>query len=250
MIGKERKILATIPIQKVSKETKRFPATINRYISSLSTILTYAKKLRWIDENPCFALSKLKEAAGRDRILTEEEIFKLLLACKDSSNPYLYCIVLIAITSGARKGEILSLKWSDIDFENKVAYLRQTKNNHPRTIPLVDKVIEKLQKILKDRNPLKDLVFASTSAFGKIDIKKPWQQALQKADIQNCVFHNLRHLFTTLAAKQGASALELRTATGHRSLEMLQRYSHLESNITRKYSENISNQILGEKNDR
>ncbi|NGX34811.1 MAG: Tyrosine recombinase XerD [Candidatus Anoxychlamydiales bacterium] len=244
-IGKERQLLINTP---TTKGTKRSPATVNRYMSSLSAILTYAKKLKWIDENPCFAFSKLKESDGRDRVLSTDEIQRLLSACKESANQYLYCIVLISITTGARKGEILALKWPDIDFENKIAFLRITKNNKPRTIPLIDEVIEDLQKFYQNRNVHKPLVFASKTAFGKIDIKKSWNKALQTADIKNYVFHSNRHLFATLVAKQGASTLELQTATGHSSLSMLQRYTHLQANITRKYTENISNQILGGKN--
>jgi integrase len=248
LIGKERQKLINTLISKGSKVSKRSPATINRYMSSLSTVLTYAKKIKWIAENPCFAFTKLKESDGRDRILLIDEVQRLLSVCKESINQYLYCVVLISITTGARKSEILNLNWSDIDFENKIAFLRITKNNKPRTIPLIDEVIEDLQKLYQNRNINKSLVFASKTAFGKIDIKKSWHKALQAADIKNYVFHSNRHLFATLVAKQGASSLELQTATGHSSLSMLQRYTHLQANITRKYSENISNQILGGKN--
>lgn len=244
MIGKERQTLINTPIKKGTQKQKRSPATVNRYMSSLSTILTYAKKLKWIDENPCFNITKLKESPGRDRALTTKEAANLLLACQKSSSSYLYCIVLIAITTGARKSEILSLKWDDIDFENKIAYLKDTKNTHPRTIPLVDEIITELQKMHTLRNPHKPLVFASKTAFGKIDITKPWKKALKASGITNFVFHSLRHSFATFAAKQGASSLELQTATGHRSLEMLQRYTHLEASLTRKFSKNISQTIL------
>ena len=249
-IGKERKILINTPTKKGTKTALRSSATINRYFSSLSTILTYAKKLRWIEENPCFSLSKLKESDGKERALTAEEAIKLIQACKASKNLYLYCIVLIAITSGARKSEILSLKWSDVDLENKIAFLRKTKNNRPRTIPLVDEIVAELKKISQKRCQYKQLIFASKTAFGKIDIKKAWEYALQTSGINSCRFHDLRHSFATFAAQQGASSLELQTATGHRCLEMLQRYTHLEGNLTRKYSENISKQILRGQNDR
>ena len=249
LIGKERQRLVSTPIKKGTKTTKRSPATANRYFSSLSTLLTYAKRLHWIHDNPCFSLSKLKEAPGRERALTPEEIKHLLHACKQSKNPYLYCIVLIAITSGARKSEITSLKWTDIDFQNQVAFIRHTKNGRPRTIPLVNEVIKELHKLFAAHNPLKPQVFASKSAFGSIDIKKAWEYALKKSGIAHCRFHDARHSFATLAAQQGASALELQTATGHRSLEMLQRYTHLEASMTRKFSENISKQIFGEIHD-
>ncbi|KPK32599.1 MAG: hypothetical protein AMS24_03770 [Chlamydiae bacterium SM23_39] len=187
-IGKERQLLLDNNITKGTKIFKRSPATINRYISSLSAIFSYAKKLKWIDENPCFALSKLKESKSRDRILTNKEITHLLDACKESSNSYLYCIVLIALTTGARKGEILSLKWSDIDFNNQIAFLRHTKNGHPRTIPLVNEIIKELKKIFENKKPNKELIFASKTSFGKIDIKKSWARALKKANIIRICF--------------------------------------------------------------
>jgi len=80
------------------------------------------------------SLTKLKENPGRERILTPEEIDQLLTACKESRSPYLYPIVLIAITTGARQGEILNLEWRHIDFDNKLAYLKETKNGRPRSI--------------------------------------------------------------------------------------------------------------------
>lgn len=243
LIGKERQLLIDTPINKESQISKRTPATVNRYMSSLSSVLTYAKKLRWIDENPCFVLSKLKENNSRDRILSIEEATKLLNVCKESTNSYLYCIVLTAITTGARKSEILNLKWRDIDFQNNVAYLIKTKNNKPRVIPLVPEVIAELNKLFESRNTNKELVFASKTAFGKIDITKSFTIALSLAGIKNFRFHDLRHTFATYAARQGASSLELQTATGHSTLTMLQRYTHLEGNLTRKFSENISNQI-------
>jgi len=82
----------------------------------------------WINANPCLKLKKLKEAPGRDRILSEEEIDKLLQSCCESRSPYLYSIVLIALTTGSRLGEILSLEWNHVDFDNRLALLKTTKN--------------------------------------------------------------------------------------------------------------------------
>jgi len=108
LIGKERLILADTPTQ---KGTKRTPSTINRYMASLSSLLTYAAQhLRWISENPALRLIKLKENPGRDRVLSEEEITRLLAASRESKNHYLYCIILLSLTTGARQGEILNLK--------------------------------------------------------------------------------------------------------------------------------------------
>lgn len=241
LIGKERQLLANTP---TLKNKKRSSATVNRYLASLSTLLSHAVRLRWITENPCFKLIKLKENPGRDRVLTHEEINRLLEACKESKSPYLYCFVLMSLTTGARQGEILNLEWRHIDFENQIAHLKETKNGHPRSISLVGPIIAELNHLFQKRNPLKPLVFASKTAFGKIDLKKSWQAALKKSQIFNCRVHDMRHTFCTLAASQGASNLELATATGHKSLNMLQRYTHMDVQVTKKYSKNIADQII------
>ncbi len=151
---------------------------------------------------------------------------------------------MISLTTGARQGEILNLEWRHVDFDNKLAYLKETKNGKPRSIALVDAVIEELQTLYQQRNSVKPLVFASKTAFGKIDLKKAWKAALDRAGIADCRAHDMRHTFCSLAAQQGASNLELATAMGHRTLNMLQRYTHLDVQVTKKFSKNISEQIL------
>lgn len=241
LLGQERQFFASTP---TNKNTQRTPSTVNRYMASLSAILSYAVQLRWIDENPCFRLNKLKEASGRDRVLSPDEISRLLVSCQESKSPYLYCLVLMSLTTGARQGELLGLEWRDVDLENKVAHLKETKNGRPRSISLPDPLIEELKALHQARNPSKPLVFASKTAFGRIDIKKAWKEALKRAEIKDCRAHDMRHTFCTMAAAQGASNLELATAMGHRTLTMLQRYTHLDVQVTKKFSKNISKQIL------
>jgi integrase len=150
----------------------------------------------------------------------------------------------MSLTTGARQGELLDLEWRHVDFDNKLAYLKETKNGRPRSISLADAVIDELKNLYQARNPKKPLVFASKTAFGRIDIKKAWKEALKRAQIEDCRAHDMRHTFCTLAARQGGSNLELATAMGHRTLNMLQRYTHLDVQVTKKFSKNISEQIL------
>ena len=241
-IAKERLLLSNTPSASGKKRTN---STVNRYTASLSAIFTYAtRQLRWISESPCIHLQKLKENPGRDRILSEAEIERLLDACRKSRSTYLYCIIILSLTTGARQGEILNLEWKDLDFNNRLAYLKQTKNGRPRSISLADPVIDELKRLYELRHPLKPLVFASKTAFGRIDIKKAWQTVLRIAGITNCRAHDMRHTFATFAAAQGASNLELATAMGHRTLQMLQRYTHLDVQVTKRFSKNISEKIL------
>lgn len=242
LIAQERKILIDSSLPDGSK---RSPATINRYTAVLSSTFSYAdKKLRWITENPCRTLSKLKESAGRDRILTDDEISRLLDACRRSKSSFLYPIVLFALTTGARRGEILNLEWRHVDLEKGIAFLTETKNGRPRSVALSDLVIAELKVLYEVRNPSKPLIFASKTAFGRIDIKKSWVQAVLQAGLTDYHFHDLRHQFATLAAGQGASNVELATAMGHRTLSMLLRYSNLDAKNSKKFSDHISERIL------
>ncbi len=185
----ERKKLLDTPTKRGGA---RNPATVNRYMSSISGALRYAtKNLRWIDENPCANILKLKESPKKRRKLTQDEESRLLEACKESKNPYLYCVTLMALTTGARQGEILGLTWDCIDFDHRVAHIKDSKNGHPRRVALVPSVIKELEALWGSCDTAKPLVFAGKTPFGRIDPKRAWQNALKKADIENFVFHGL-----------------------------------------------------------
>jgi integrase len=240
-LSKERKLLIDTP---TPRNTKKSSATVNRYIASLSACLTYAcRQLCWLDDNPCFNLIKLKEGSARDHVLTQDEVQRLFEACRKSRNDYLYCIVLLALTTGMRQGEILNLAWDHIDLENRLAHLKETKNGTAHSVPLVDAVVNELNRLWKIRNPAKNLVFASKTAFGKIDINKVWNEALKRANIEGFVFHSIRHHFATLAARAGASNLQPKTALEHKTLQMLERYTHLDAQSTRHLSEKAEEQF-------
>lgn len=240
----ERKKLLDTPTY---RGEPRNAATVNRYFSSLSGALRYASRnLRWIDENPCANLIKLKERPKERRILTEDEEVRLLAACKESRSPYLYAITLIALTTGARKGEILALTWDCIDFERKLAHIRDSKNGKPRRIALVDSTLHELKRLYAVRNPKKALVFASKTAFGKLDIKKAWQKAVEKAGIKDFVFHGLRHHFASFGGQIGATGVQLRAQLGHSSSRMTDHYSHADAEATRFIGERIESRLIRE----
>lgn len=241
LLLKERRKLLETPLR---GDSYLNPATINRYFSTLSGAFRFAcKNLRWIDENPCSNLLKLKSKPQQRRVLVEGEDIRLLQACRQSQSPYLYCIVLVALTTGARKSEILHLTWDGIDFDNRIAHIKDSKNGQPRRVGLVDSAIHELKKLHQSRDPRKPLVFASKTAFGKIDIKKAWHAALKRANIENFVFHGLRHHFCSIGGELGASGIQLRTQLGHSSSRMTDHYSHLDANSTRFIGESIEKRI-------
>ena len=94
------------------------------------------KERRLIDRNPVGNIRRKRESRGRTRFLSDEERTALLAACAQSDWPALHALVLLAITTGARRGELVSLKWADVDLKAGRAILHDTKNGEQRTLPL------------------------------------------------------------------------------------------------------------------
>lgn len=169
LLLQERKRLLELP---TNRNTLRNPATINRYFATLGGAFRYAcKNLRWIDDNPCANLLKLKSKSKERRVLAEGEDIRLLQACRQSSSPYLFCIVLMALTTGARKSEILGLTWDAIDFDNRLVHIKDSKNGQPRRVGLVDSVIQELRKLYQNRDPKNHLYLQARHPLVKSTLK-------------------------------------------------------------------------------
>lgn len=205
----------------------RSSTTVVRYIASLSHAFSIAvKEWEWMDENPILKINKPKLPQGRIRFLDESEKNRLLDACKQSNSAYLYPIVVLALTTGMRKGEMLTLNWDDIDFERCTILLRTTKNGERRMIPLIGLSLELLRKLNSDRQS--KLVFPSPKNLDHpLDIRSAWENALQKAGITNFKFHDLRHTAASYLAMNNTSLLEIGALLGHKTVQMTKRYAHL-----------------------
>ncbi|HJS88960.1 MAG TPA: site-specific integrase [Steroidobacteraceae bacterium] len=212
------------------KAHKRSGGTVNRYIACLSHALSFAvKERRLLERNPVSDISRKKEPRGRTRFLTDEERAALLEACAKSEWPPLQTLVLLAITTGARKGELIRLKWSDIDLKNGRALVRETKNDEQRTLPLAGKALEALRALKLQNSARSEWVFAQPSGLpGPYEhFDAHWYAALEAAAISDFHFHDLRHTTASMLAAQGASLLEIADVLGHKTLAMVKRYSHL-----------------------
>ena len=117
-------------------------ATINRYKAAISVVFGYACRAYDLPTNPVRKIPSLPENNERTRFLSEAERTRLFTSCRASHWDKLYLIVLLAITTGARKGELTKLRWNDIDFERRTAYVANTKNGQPKVLPLTDSVIK------------------------------------------------------------------------------------------------------------
>lgn len=226
--------------EKTIRGKLRSSSTVNRYLAALSQALTITvKEWGWMKENPLLKISRLREARARERYLEKEEINYLLEACRQSKSPYLYGIVIFALGTGARRGEILNLKWEDTDFVRSTATFRDTKNGETRTVPLGRSVLECLEQERKRR------VVLSPRIFPCVDIRTAWENVVEKVNLKEFRFHDLRHTAASYLAMNGASTLEIATILGHKTLSMVKRYSHLSVSTTALVLNRMNEEILG-----
>ena len=231
---------------KTVRETQRSPATVNRYLAALSHAFTIAMKdWGWVEENPILKVSKGKESKGRVRFLSDAERKRLLEACKNHSDT-LYTIVVLAISTGARLGEILNLRWPDIDQQRGIIILNETKNDERRAIPLQGHALDLIEELSNVRRIDTDLLFPSRTNTDKpLAIHKIWEAALKKAEIQDFRFHDLRHSAASYLAMNGATLAEIADVLGHKTLQMVKRYTHLSEQHTTSVVAKMNKQIFG-----
>jgi integrase len=211
-------------------EYARSPATCNKYLIVLARVLNLAvKEWRLMDRNPAADISKKKEPRGRVRFLSDAEREALLDACAASDWKGLHTLVMLAISTGARRGELINLKWSNVDLKTARAIVDNTKNGDSRVLPLVGKALDALRKLKLGNSARSEYVFPQASGFPGpyVHFDGYWQEALTAAKLEDFRFHDLRHTTASYLASQGASLLEIADTLGHRTLNMVKRYAHL-----------------------
>jgi integrase len=225
-----------------AKKRQIAPATINRYAAALAAVITWAIKRRIAPRgfvHPCRTVERQRENNEKTRFLSPPERERLLEACRSSSWARLYLLVLMALTTGARKGELLGLRWCDVDFTMAVARCGRTKNGDPKILPLIPAV---LQSLRDQSGPDEELVFRSKRFRTRpFSFESRWQEALKRANIKTFRFHDLRHTCASILAQNGATLLEIGDVLGHRQLQMTKRYSHL----TVSHKAALINRVLG-----
>lgn len=219
------------------------PATVNRYATALAAVFTWAVRRRIVPKgwvHPSRSVERLPENNEGTRFLTDDERRRLLDACKASKWPRLYLLVLLALTTGARRGELVGLRWADFDLERAVVHVARTKNGDAKVLPLVPAVVEEVQRLVGAPSAL---VFAAKRAPGKaFSFEQRWVVALKAAGVKNFRFHDLRHSCASLLAQNGATLLEIGDLLGHRQVSMTKRYSHLAAS----HRSALVNRVLGD----
>jgi integrase len=195
------------------------PATINREIACLRHMLNLAEQEAKIDAVPFKRMKALKENNIRNRILSAEEYERLLAACP----PHTARIVKMAYYTGMRQGEILNLKWDQVDIKGGMVRLRpeDTKTDDARTIPLHPEVIAMLNAMPRT---IHGFVFTCDGRPVK-EVKRSFKTACKRSGIENFTFHDLRHTCINNWRLQGHDYFRIMAASGHKTMNVFKRYN-------------------------
>jgi len=210
-------------------------STVRLELALLGHLYTVATK-EWglgLVYNPVASIRRPAPSHGRTRRVSWSEAHRLLRSCDSHSNPMLGWVVRIALYTAMRQGEILSLARDQVDLNRRVVRLNETKNGSARTVPLSKRAAKVFKQALSHllRPVDTDLVFfGEPGRDGKrrpYRINKVWTNALERAHIQDLRFHDLRHEAISLLVERGLSDQEVAAISGHKSMQMLKRYTHL-----------------------
>ena len=235
--------------EELRKGVERSPSTVVRYMAALSHAFTVAmREWAWVEDSPMRKVAKPKEPRGRVRYLSDDERTRLLAACKESNHPYLQTLVVLAMATGMRHGEIMRIRWDDVNFKSGCVILHETKNGERRRVPLTGYAKDLLKNLSDGTDNSSNLVFADFKRVSKnkaAHMENAWQAVLKKAGIEDFRFHDLRHTTASYLAMNGASIAEIAEVLGHKTLQMVKRYSHLSEAHTSKVVESMNRRIFG-----
>jgi integrase len=238
VLAEARDVLAK---RKARSGAKVSGATINRYLSAVSSVLTIAaKEYGWIPRNPLDNVKRFEDSRSRERFLSDGERKALLEACDASPLVALRSIVELALATGARKGELLGLDWSNVDLDRRVVRFLDTKNGEARTVPLAPTAVAVLKKSRSERERT-----GPVFPFSVAQLHKHWRPASDAAGLADVRFHDLRHSAASYLAMSGASLMDIAAILGHKTLSMVKRYSHLSEQHTTAAVDRMAEKFLG-----
>ncbi len=224
------------------KQKGRAGSTINHHLSALSSLIDTAIK-EWnysLPDNPCKHVKRSSPGKARDRRLLENEENWILEECTLSRNEFLLPAILLSIETAMRQGELFSLDWKYIDLENQIAEVFDTKNGDDKTVPLSKKAVSVFESMpgKHEGKVFKCSQHGIASSFRNA-LERAREKYLvecktlsiepQKGFLVDLRPHDLRHEGTSRFFEKGLSIMEAATITGHKTLGMLKRYTHLKA---------------------
>lgn len=201
------------------------PASINRELAIFRHAFETARRL-WgipLSENPFALVKRPKANDARNRRLEVGEWDRLRDACSQSRNPYILPMVEFGLETAMRRGEVLALSWSNISIVKRTLLIPMSKNGYSRTIPLTKRAIQILNELNQPITVLDARVFPTTEEA----IKMAWRRVINRCQLPDFRYHDLRHEAITRFFELGLSIPEVSVISGHRDYKMLVRYTHL-----------------------
>jgi integrase len=201
------------------------PATVIRELNTIGHAIDTARR-EWgvhLVENPARMVKRPTAPNGRTRRLSDNEEQDLLEAAERGRCRYMRPLITLALETGARRGELLGLRWADIDLDRRIAHLPLTKNGSARDIPLSSRATETLRALAARRDSDTDHVFPISGNA----VRLAWERLRQRAGIVDLHFHDLRHEAVSRLFEKGLDMMAVAAISGHKTLSMLSRYTHL-----------------------
>ena len=198
--------------------------TVKRDLVLLGHVFEVARK-EWgiYIHNPVRDIRLPPSGRPRERRLLPGEETRLFEACRKARNAWLLPLVRLALETAMRQSELLRLRWEHVDLAGRTAYLPDTKNGEPRTVPLSTTAVTVLRGLPR---ALHGDVFAGVTREA---VKRSYMRAIRRAGIEDLRFHDLRHEAATRLFEKGLNIMEVASVTGHKDLRMLRRYTHLKA---------------------
>lgn len=206
----------------------RAPATVNRYLSVMRSMWNWGKAAGFISmERNWPTKLLLPEPAGRIRFLNPDELAALLGAAEP--DPLLRAAILVSLATGLRQGELLKLKWSDVNFARSSVTTYVTKNKTPRQVHIGSEGLAALQTLrdAKVVSPVSVFIIENGKPLKKSALQSRWRKIRAAAALADFHWHDLRHTCASILAQNGATLLEIGSVLGHKSPSMTMRYAHL-----------------------
>ncbi len=199
------------------------PATVNRDLQTLRRMLNLAMAWGYLHESPMRFVKLFRESTGRVRYLTRKEFGQLLQHCP----PHIAPIVTVAVHTGMRQGELLSLTWRDVDLENGFLSVNDPKNATPRKVPLNATARVALSALREGASSVKVFCDGEGEPLPSRTLQWQFKRAMKEADILDFRFHDLRHTCASWLAMAKVPVLTIKEVLGHKDIRMTLRYAHL-----------------------
>ena len=239
--------LAKAEVQKLhadlGKSNGRY--TANRVLELLRAMFNKGISLGLCaDYNPALGITKYR-VKSRDRFMQADELPRFFRALAEEENRTIRDYVLLSLLTGARKSNVLAMRWEEINVERATWSIPETKNGEPLTVPLTQTAVEILKARQEERSPENAYVFPGDGATGHlVSPKKTWKRILERAGIKDLRIHDLRRTMGSWQAVTGASLVIIGKSLGHKDVSTTMIYSRLNIDPVRQSMESATNAMF------